>query len=612
MFRNDKAITYLHKVLDFDPINVEAYSLLGHIHLSEKSFSTALFYFTNIIALESTSPSEYAEACFEIASIFHLQKEHKKAYQLYERLVSENKNTKIAKEYIEVFKKLYPKEIREGSPLNEDDLNVEHYKQSLGKDKNFFIHSKKSSSASSATEKFGRNITELAKNDKLSPVLGREKEINSILETLFSVKKNNALLLGKAGVGKTAIVEGLAQRIVQGNVPAYFKNKTIIEINMGTLVAGTTFRGDFEIRLKNIMEEFANNPDIILFIDEIHTIMSAGETSGGNLNVANMLKPALAKGEMRCIGATTTDEYLQFFQKDSALDRRFYKIHIEELGAESTFSILQSLYEKNQEHFKVTIEEEQLRLIIELADTELKNKVFPDKAIDILEKTLSRTALKNMEMVTNEIIKSVVAEYAGYQICVTEDEKTTHLLGLEGYLLQRCLGQEAAIHQIARSVMVAKQKIKFNATRPDGVFLLTGPSGVGKTYIAREIAQYLYGSVKKCVTLNMSEYSESHSGAKLLGSPPGYVGHENVSVLNKLIETNPSCVLLLDNVDQAHEEVLKIFLQIFEEGRIDDTSGKTIYFSNCTIIMTSNIIMEKGLIGFEQSSHTMNLMKRTN
>lgn len=604
----ERAEIFLMKAIKLDPNYASALNYLGTIYYEKNKFVSAMYNYAR--AIEADPSFKYAY--YNIGLIFENQGKIKKAYQVFEMAKKCDPDYSLAGNEIEYLEKNFSDLLKTSEDLNESDLQSETYRveasdEDTGKSVENAVagHESERSNASGGerfSERFGRNITELARKGKLLPVLGRENEINSILETLFSLKKNNPLLIGKAGVGKTAVVEGLAQRIVAGNVPYFFLNKEIVEINMGILVAGTTFRGDFEKRLKNIVEEVAKDKNLILFIDEIHTLLGAGESSGSSLDAANILKPALAKGELRCIGATTIDEYLNLFQKDSALDRRFFKIKIEELDTESTMNILRHLRDKTFSHFNVEISDEQLQLIIDLADVHLKNRVFPDKAIDVFEKTLSRDALRNLKTVSTDTIHGVIAEFVGYRLPLTSEENGKKMAGLAAYLKKRCFGQDEAIARVAAALCIAKSSISFHPVRPDGVFLFLGTSGVGKTYLARQIAQYLYGSEERCVTLNMSEYTEPHSVSKLIGSPPGYVGHEQVSLLNQIMQASPACVLLLDEVEKANIEVLKLFLRIFEEGVINDTSGRTIYFSNATIIMTSNIVLQTGTIGFDAKS----------
>lgn len=606
--QNERAKIFLLKAIKVDPNYASALNYLGTIYYEENKYASAMYNYTR--AAEADPSFKYAY--YNIGLIFENQGKIKKAYRAFEVAKKYDPDYFLANNEIKYLEKHFSELIKNSEDLQEEDLKSETYSSDAsGEDTEQYTENAVAGHESGNgiamvgerfSERFGRNITELAKKGRLFPVLGRENEINSILETLFSLKKNNPLLIGKAGVGKTAVVEGLAQRIVDGSVPEFFLNKEIIEINMGVLVAGTNFRGDFEKRLKNIVEEVAKDKNIILFIDEIHTLLGAGESGGSSLDAANILKPALAKGELRCIGATTIDEYLKLFQKDSALDRRFFKVKIEELDTESTMNILQHLRDKSFSHFNVEISDEQLKLIIDLADVHLKNRVFPDKAIDVLEKTLSRDALRGLKTVSNDTIHGVIAEFVGYRLPLTSEENGKKMAGLAAYLRKRCFGQDEAIERVAAALCIAKSSISFHPVRPDGVFLFLGTSGIGKTYLARQIAQYLYGSEERCITLNMSEYTEPHSVSKLIGSPPGYVGHENVSLLNQLIQASPACVLLLDEIEKANIEVLKLFLRIFEEGVINDTSGRTIYFSNATIIMTSNITMKIGAIGFDEKS----------
>lgn len=606
--QNERAKVFLLKAIKIDPDYAAALNYLGTICYEEGKYTAAMYNYTRAIEAQPT----FKYAYYNISLIFELEGKIKKAYQTLEKAKDCDPDYNLAINEMNRLETSFPDLIKDSEKLEDEDLLSETYIEDAVREDNekntvnviagYDDEKNTTSGFEHFSERFGRNITELAKKGKLFPVLGRENEINSILETLFSLKKNNPLLIGKAGVGKTAVVEGLAQRIVEGNVPDFFVDKEIIEINMGILVAGTTFRGDFEKRLKNIVEEVAKDKKIILFIDEIHTLLGAGESGGSSLDAANILKPALAKGELRCIGATTIDEYLNLFQKDSALDRRFFKVKIEELDTASTMNILQHLRDTTFNHFNVEISDEQLQLIIDLANVHLKNRVFPDKAIDVLEKTLSRDALRGFQKVSDDTIHGVIAEFVGYRMPLTNEENGKKMAGLAKYLQKHCFGQDEAITKIAAALCIAKSSISFHPIRPDGVFLFLGTSGIGKTYLARQIAQYLYGSEERCVTINMSEYTEPHSVSKLIGSPPGYVGHENVSLLNQLMQASPACVLLLDEIEKANIEVLKLFLRIFEEGVINDTSGKTVYFSNATIIMTSNITLQNSTIGFDEKA----------
>jgi ATP-dependent Clp protease ATP-binding subunit ClpC len=448
-------------------------------------------------------------------------------------------------------------------------------------------------------EKFGRNITKMAREGGLFEIIGREKEIQSLLEVLYKIKKNNPILVGKAGVGKTAIVEGLAQKIVAAEVPDYFKQMEIIEVNMGMVVAGTKYRGEFEERLKRIVEELKAEENLIMFIDEVHMIIGAGTTEGSSIDAANILKPYLARGELRCIGATTPEEYKKYIQKDKALERRFYKINVEELDTDTCIVLLKRLKTKMEEHYKISIDDTLLHLIVELSDEEIKNRALPDKAIDILENAFSRCALMGKQEVDELTVKHIVGEFIGVKFLETEEDKGKHLLQMEAYLKQRVYGQDKVIERVSKIIRMTKKRLDLKPYKPDGIFLFIGPTGVGKTYLAKQLAGFLFGSEKKLFAINMSEFTESHSVAKLIGSPPGYIGYDDVSFFHATIVENPSSLLLLDEIEKAHPEVIKLFLQIFDEGKITDSHGNGIYFSNTTIIMTSNAFGSTGIpLGF--------------
>jgi len=598
----DGAKRYLEKALECDPHYVPALNNLGIIYYDAQDFDRASFYYASALEIDPG----YLYALYNLGLVFAFREEYGKAHELFSRAVALDPSYENALMEKDRLERELGADLDRTRPIEAGDLDPETYRRrDEPLDKTEAEHGGEGDreretaerqavsvvqpEAQYYTEKFGRNITRMAREKRLFDVLGREREIRAVLEVLLKIKKNNPLIVGRAGVGKTAIVEGIAERIVRGDVPEYFKRKEILEINMGMLVAGTQFRGDFEKRLARIVEEIARNENLILFIDEIHTTLGAGETIDGSLDAANILKPALARGELRCIGSTTTEEYNKHFVKDQAFLRRFYPIHVEELDKESTYRILRGLREKIVEHYRLEVADPLLRLIVDVADEEIKNRVFPDKAIDILENACSRAALDGRPALDEATVKGIIAEFVGMKFLEIEADHGERLLQMETFLKERIYGQDEAIEKTSRLVRLAKQKLDLKPDQPDGVFLFAGPTGVGKTYLARQLARFLYGSEEKCLTINLAEYSEAHATAKLIGSPPGYVGHDDVPLLSRVILENPSSLLLLDEVEKAHPEVLKMFLQIFDEGRITDTRGRVIYFSNVTVIMTSNV-----------------------
>lgn len=600
--QREKSKLYLVKALRVDAKYTSALNNLGILYYEEGDYQSALYYYSKAIK----SDRDYKFAYYNMALVFIAQAMFQKAYIAIKKALDLDPDYVLALREKKNLEQNYHTIIDKDKTFEAEDLDPDKYKSVVTNPQELFSEEQKDNDADKYfSERFGRNVTKMARNKELFDIIGRESVIDDVLEVLFSLKKNNPLLIGKAGVGKTSIVEGLAQRIVSGKVPEFFKNKEVVEINMGVLVAGTTFRGDFEKRLKSIVEEAKKNPDLILFIDEIHTILGAGETSGSNLDAANIMKPALAKGELRCIGATTLKEYQNYFQKDSALDRRFTKVRVDELDKSSTLDILHNLKKRMSEHYNVSIDESLLTYIVDISHEEIKNRVFPDKAIDILEKSFSRAALKGEKEVTHQLIKSIVGEYIGLKHFGNDIEQNKYLNEMENYIKQRLIGQDKALSVISNRISLAKRRYNFNPNRPDGVLLFTGPSGVGKTYMAKLIAEFLYGTSDNLISINMSEYSESHSVSRLIGSPPGYVGHDNGSYLaSKMLEVT-SGVILLDEIDKAHREVQKIFLQIFDDGKLTDTSGKDLYFSNYTIILTSNVIVNNSL-GFGYNKEDSN------
>lgn len=611
---SDKSKLFLVKALKCDPSYNAAYNNLGIMFYDDNDYFSSLYYYTKALEIDN----KYKYSLYNIGLVFDRIEEYKKAYETQVKALQSDPNYQPAIDEKLRLEKERADEIKNGQSLKDEDLKPATYK-----DRCKFVNENVSlgvGTTSSTTpsnnqsvlntegdekkdelyaEKFGRNITKMARDGKLFDVKGRDKEIRSILEVLYKIKKNNPILVGKAGVGKTAIVEGLAQKIAKGDAPDFFKDKEIIEINMGLLIAGTTYRGDFEKRLTKIIDESVKNPNIILFIDEIHTVLGAGETTDSSLDAANILKPALARGELRCIGATTTEEYQRYFQKDPAFERRFYKIDIDELDALSTYDILKDLKPKMEKHYKITISDENMKLIVNLSAEEIKNRAFPDKAIDILEKSFSRCALDNKTEVDETSIVNIVGEFVGVKFIEAEEDKGKRLLEMEKYLKERIYGQDEAIDKISNMIRMTKQRLDLKPEQPDGVFFFAGPTGVGKTYLAKMVAAFLFGNEDKLITLNMSEFVEAHSISKLIGSPPGYIGHEEASFFADKILNNPSCVLLLDEVEKAHPEVMKVFLQIFDEGKITDNKRRTTYFSNVTIIMTSNAVgVKQTSLGF--------------
>ena len=603
----NKAKEYLYKALQYSPYYAAALNNMGILFYREDDYPTALYYYCRALKADP----EYKYALHNIGLVFDRMGKFRKSFEMHKKVLAKYPDYIPSKEEIERLKKENPEEIKKGDKLTDDDIDPATYEKSktsinvdsftkyspdIGQEDVQSLENKKKELF---VEKFGRNITGIARSNKLFDIIGRDKEIQSLMEVLFKIKKNNPILVGKAGVGKTAIVEGLAQKIASGTVHEHFKHMEIIEVNMGIVVAGTKYRGEFEQRLKRIVEELKKRENVILFIDEVHMIMGAGTTEGSSIDAANILKPHLARGELRCIGATTPEEYKKYIQKDKALERRFYKINIEELGVKETVTILQQLKPKMEERYGITICDSLLDMIVEMSDIEIKNRALPDKAIDILENSFSRVALSGKESVDSKVIKQIIGEFVGIKFLETEEDKGKHLLEMETYLKQRIYGQDEAIDKVSKIIRMTKKRLDLNPNKPDGVFFFTGPTGVGKTYLAKQLARFLFGSEKKLFTLNMSEYSEKHSISKLLGSPPGYVGYNEVSYFGSTVVENPSSLFLLDEIEKAHPEVIKLFLQIFDEGLITDSQGNDIYFSNTTIIMTSNVFGASGApLGF--------------
>jgi ATP-dependent Clp protease ATP-binding subunit ClpA len=440
---------------------------------------------------------------------------------------------------------------------------------------------------SSSIKEFTTELTEIAKD--FDDVIGREKEINRVMQILVRRKKNNPVLVGEAGVGKTAIVEGLAKKIALNEVPKQLQNKKIYSLDIGSLIAGTKYRGEFEKRMKAILDELKKDKEPILFIDEIHMIVGAGAAGNSSMDVANLLKPALSRGEIRCIGATTYEEYKNHFEKDKALNRRFQKIDIKEPSIEDTIKILKGLKNRYEEFHNVRYSEEALKSAASLAKKYLREKFLPDSAIDLIDEAGAKFKLKGKKLITKADIESIVASIANIPKSATNNE-IEKLRNLEVNLKSKVFGQDIAIKEL---VKVIKRK-KAGLTREDkpiGSFLFVGPTGVGKTEIAKQLANILGINFLR---FDMSEYQEKHSVAKLIGSPPGYVGYEKGGLLTESIRKQPHTVLLLDEIEKAHPDIVQILLQVMDNATLTDNDGRKADFRNVILIMTSNLGVGEG------------------
>ena len=507
-------------------------------------------------------------------------------------------------------------------------------------------------------DEFGSNLTQMAGEGKLDPVVGRQKEIERVIQILGRRTKNNPVLIGEPGVGKTAIAEGLAQRISTGDIPDILEEKRVVTLDIGLLVAGTKYRGEFEERLKKIMDEIRSAGNVILVIDEVHTLIGAGAAEGA-IDAANILKPALARGELQCIGATTLDEYRKHIERDAALERRFQPVMVGEPSVEETIEILHGLRDRYEQHHKLRIEDEALDAAAKLSDRYISDRYLPDKAIDLIDEAGSRVRLINSQLppaakeldkelrqllkekdnavrsqdfdkagelrdremeikseirtiaqgkkvegeggddsptVTEEDIAQIVASWTGVPVNKLTESESEKLLQMEDTLHQRLIGQDEAVKAISRAIRRARVGLK-NPNRPIASFIFSGPTGVGKTELAKSLAAYFFGSEEAMIRLDMSEFMERHTVSKLIGSPPGYVGYNEGGQLTEAVRRRPYTVVLFDEIEKAHPDVFNMLLQILEDGRLTDAKGRTVDFKNTLLIMTSNIgskVIEKG------------------
>lgn len=453
-------------------------------------------------------------------------------------------------------------------------------------------------------EEYTTNLNQEALNSKIDPLIGRHDEVNDLIHILARRKKNNCVLVGEPGTGKTAIAEGLAKKIVDGDVPDALANKVVYSLDIGNLLAGTRYRGDFEERIKALLETLSNNPNAILFIDEIHMIMGAGAAGSSSVDVANLIKPVLGKGRLLTIGATTPDEFADSFEKDRALMRRFARLDIEQTSVEDTKLIVKGLKSYYEEFHSVKYDDKILEKSVELVDRYVKSKYFPDKALDAVDAAGATVKLRGDKVVQLKDIVNVVAKTSKIGVDVIDIESTTGYKNLDSRIKGTVYGQDDAVDKIVEAILVSKSGLR-EPNKPIGSFLFVGPTGTGKTETARTLSNELQA---KLVKFDMSEYQERHSVAKLIGAPPGYVGHAEGKMgqgqLIAAVEDSPNCVLLLDEVEKAAPEVLQVLLQVMDDGRLTSATGKTVDFTNVILIMTSNLgaaNAEKRKIGFGDS-----------
>ncbi|MDR2911853.1 MAG: ATP-dependent Clp protease ATP-binding subunit [Alistipes sp.] len=445
-------------------------------------------------------------------------------------------------------------------------------------------------SPASMLARYGTDLTLAASEGRIDPVVGREREIERMTQILGRRKKNNPILVGEAGVGKSAIVEGLALRISSGDVPATVRGKRLFSLDMASLVAGTKFRGEFEERIKSLVDELVERRDAIIFIDEVHTIVGAGSTQG-SLDVANILKPALARGEVQCIGATTLDEYRENIEKDAALERRFQKIIVEPASREQALEILRSIAPHYERHHSVTYTDEALAACVELTDRYITDRHLPDKAIDAMDEAASGVHKEDPNIpveITATHIEQIITTMTGIPVERVSEGESSRLVRLGEHLSGQVIGQQAAVQKVSRSIIRSRSGLK-DPAKPIGVFLFVGPTGVGKTLLAKELSKWMFDRPEALVRIDMSEYSEKHNVSRLIGSPPGYVGYGEGGQLTEAVRRQPYAVVLLDEIEKAHPDIFNVMLQMFDDGHLTDGLGRRVDFRNTIIIMTSNV-----------------------
>jgi ATP-dependent Clp protease ATP-binding subunit ClpC len=474
--------------------------------------------------------------------------------------------------------------------------------------------SRETPSGSPILDQFGRNLTQQAREGKLDPVIGRQREIERVMQVLSRRTKNNPVLIGEPGVGKTAIVEGLAQRIVANEVPETLGGQQLYTLDLGALVAGSRYRGDFEERLKKVLKEIGTRGDIILFIDELHTLVGAGAAEGA-IDAASILKPMLARGELQTIGATTLDEYRKHLEKDAALERRFQPIKVEEPSLADAIAMVTGQRDLFEQHHGVTITDQAIVAAATLAERYIPDRHLPDKAVDLIDEAGARLCVArnsseprpDVDVVDEEVIAEVLANWTGIPVYKLTEEETAKLLRMEDELHKRIVGQHDAVHSVAQAVRRTRAGLK-DPKRPSGSFIFLGASGVGKSETGRALAEFLFGDEDALIALDMSEYMEKHTVSRLVGSPPGYVGYEEGGQLTEAVRRKPFSVVLFDEIEKAHPDVFNILLQILEDGRLTDSQGRAVDFKNTVLIMTSNLgtaDLRKRSLGFAKTSEAM-------
>ena len=596
-----KAILAYERALQIDPRHYKAATNIGECHRKNEQFDKGVAAYDRALTIKS----DYLYALAGRAECMRMLGDYDGCLDWFDKALEANGRHAFAIQGKAAALNSLGR-YEDSLPLWERALEIEPKSQFAKEHKDqcqVALEKAKDAESESTTptlDEQGRDLSALAKAGSLPTIVGRNTEIRAVMKTLIRRLKANPLLLGDPGVGKTAVVEGVARQLILDTAPDRLQGLRIIELSIGSLVAGTKYRGTFEERLKEIIKEATANPEIVLFIDEIHTLVGAGRTEGGSLDAANMLKPALARGEINVIGATTEAEYRKHFESDSALERRFQPIRIEEPTEEQTIELLKKVAHEYEAHHQVSVDLSGIIRCVQLSKRYVPDRRLPDKALDLLDESCAEASLSGRSTVNSQLVAEVISDRTGVPVKQLTEAERERMNDLEKWLGERIVGQDSAIERLAMATRIARAGLR-DANRPRGVFLLVGPSGVGKTELARKMSEFLFPEGDALIKLDMSEYSERFSGSRLIGAPPGYSGHGDEGQLTGPLRRRPYCVVLLDEFEKAHVDVQSMFLSLFDEGIITDSDGRKVHAREAFFLITTNAGSEhagRGAMGF--------------